>query len=174
MSWPTIWLDLVHCRKSRRISRCSCVCVCVCNTLRGSCTLYVQPETLTPDHLTQPASNGKRQYQATRFAFRARWFDDHIVHAITSTSSSPDPSSPLPIRQVVLLGAGMDSRAWRLPHLKNTTWFELDRPGVLQAKLSMLQRVGAQGGSVYNEQGLVMEGSDGNAQSWRYVWLEVI
>lgn len=107
----------------------------------------------SPTH-PQPATNGLRQYQATRFAFRARWFDDHIVHTITA---SRDPSS-IPIRQVVLLGAGMDSRAWRLPHLQDVRWFELDRPGVLQAKLRMLQRVGAQGGDVYGEQGLVLEG----------------
>lgn len=34
----------------------------------------------------------------------------------------------LPLDQLVILGAGFDSRAWRLPHLESTVVFEVDHP----------------------------------------------
>ena len=34
----------------------------------------------------------------------------------------------LPVTQLVILGAGLDSRAWRLTGLENTTVFEIDHP----------------------------------------------
>ncbi len=33
-----------------------------------------------------------------------------------------------PVEQVVILGAGLDSRAWRLDSLKDTVVFEVDFP----------------------------------------------
>jgi hypothetical protein len=66
----------------------------------------------------------------------------------------PQPPSPpasqearsalLCAAQVVLLGAGMDSRPWRLALPAGTAWFEVDRQDVLRAKASTLQRHGAQ------------------------------
>jgi hypothetical protein len=68
----------------------------------------------------------------TRTVIRTRWFDDALLAAL-SPAAHPRPvaaqllaaaeggvelklrPSGEPIRQVVLLGAGMDSRAWRLP-----------------------------------------------------------
>jgi methyltransferase (TIGR00027 family) len=41
-------------------------------------------------------------------------------------------------RQVVILGAGFDSRAWRLPALAGTRVFELDRPATSQEKYRRL------------------------------------
>jgi methyltransferase (TIGR00027 family) len=48
------------------------------------------------------------------------------------------------IRQVVLLAAGLDTRAYRLSWPDHTRLFELDQPQVLQAKAETLQALGAQ------------------------------
>lgn len=61
---------------------------------------------------------------------RTRFFDDFLM----SNSCSR-------IRQVVILGAGMDTRAFRLPWLPNTHIYELDRPEVLQHKTSILGNI---------------------------------
>ena len=45
---------------------------------------------------------------------------------------------------MVLLGAGMDSRPWRLDLPPGVAWFEVDRQDVLEAKTSTLQRHGVQ------------------------------
>jgi methyltransferase (TIGR00027 family) len=48
------------------------------------------------------------------------------------------------IRQAVILAAGLDSRAWRLPWPDGTTVYELDQPKVLEFKSSTLRQHGAQ------------------------------
>lgn len=58
---------------------------------------------------------------------RTRFFDDFLMSNRCSQ-----------IRQVVILGSGMDTRAFRLPWLPNTHIYELDRPEVLQYKTSIL------------------------------------
>jgi methyltransferase (TIGR00027 family) len=45
--------------------------------------------------------------------------------------------------QVVILGAGLDTRAWRLPALAGGTVFELDLPGTQQYKVQRLRGVPA-------------------------------
>jgi methyltransferase (TIGR00027 family) len=47
-------------------------------------------------------------------------------------------------RQVVVLGAGMDSRPWRLKLPAGLAWFEVDQAPVLAAKQRALQQAGAQ------------------------------
>ena len=47
------------------------------------------------------------------------------------------------VRQVVILAAGLDSRAYRLPWPDQTTIFELDRPQVLDFKREVLAEQGA-------------------------------
>ena len=42
--------------------------------------------------------------------------------------------SALPCEQMVILGAGLDGRAWRLQGLENTTLFELDHPATQSIK----------------------------------------
>jgi len=42
--------------------------------------------------------------------------------------------SALPVPQLVILGAGFDSRAWRLEGLENTTVFEVDHPATQALK----------------------------------------
>jgi methyltransferase (TIGR00027 family) len=58
---------------------------------------------------------------------RTRFFDDVLAAACR------------PAGQVVLLGAGLDTRAWRLRLPARTTVFELDYPEVLGAKVAVLR-----------------------------------
>jgi len=58
---------------------------------------------------------------------RVRWFDDLIGSAVVTQA-----------RQVVLLGAGLDTRAFRLDLPAGLNWYEVDRPEVLTAKDSVL------------------------------------
>ncbi|MGW4808050.1 SAM-dependent methyltransferase [Kitasatospora sp. NPDC004272] len=69
---------------------------------------------------------------ASYFALRTRVLDDHLL-AVTAAGT----------RQVVLLGAGLDTRAHRLPWPTGTTVWELDRPGVLRFKQQVLDGLGA-------------------------------
>ena len=46
------------------------------------------------------------------------------------------------VEQLVILGAGFDSRAYRLPALRNVQVFEVDHPDTLASKRSVLQRIG--------------------------------
>lgn len=57
------------------------------------------------------------------FGLRTRVFDDHLLAAARAG-----------IRQVVLLGAGLDTRAYRLPWPDGCTVFEVDREEVLAFK----------------------------------------
>jgi methyltransferase (TIGR00027 family) len=68
-------------------------------------------------------------YMASRTAFFDQFFLD-ATHA--------------GIRQVVILAAGLDSRAWRLAWPDGITVYELDQPRVLEFKASTLAERGAQ------------------------------
>ncbi len=68
-------------------------------------------------------------YMASRTAF----FDQFFLDATHSG-----------IRQVVILAAGLDSRAWRLAWPDGVTVYELDQPRVLDFKASTLAERGAQ------------------------------
>lgn len=64
---------------------------------------------------------------------RARFFDDWLRAAAVV-------ADPL---QVVLLGAGLETRAWRLPWPSGATVFEVDRVDVLDEKAALLDAAGA-------------------------------
>lgn len=64
---------------------------------------------------------------------RTRFFDDVLLYACRGAG----------VRQVVLVAAGMDARAFRLDWPSGTRLYELDRPEVLHAKGEVLARVGA-------------------------------
>jgi methyltransferase (TIGR00027 family) len=70
-----------------------------------------------------------RDYQAVR----THYFDDFFEAAVRTG-----------IRQVVILAAGLDSRAYRLLWPSGTTVFEIDQPKVLAYKTSTLEAHGAQ------------------------------
>jgi methyltransferase (TIGR00027 family) len=64
---------------------------------------------------------------------RTRFFDDFLLYACRGAG----------VRQVVLLAAGMDARAFRLNWPSGTRLYELDRPEVLAAKDEVLAQAGA-------------------------------
>ena len=70
-----------------------------------------------------------RNYQAVRTHF----FDHFFARAVEAG-----------IRQVVILAAGLDSRAFRLPWPAGTTVFEIDQPKVLEYKTATLASHGVQ------------------------------
>jgi methyltransferase (TIGR00027 family) len=80
-----------------------------------------------PDLL--PRMQGMRDYMAARTSF----FDQFFLDATRAG-----------VHQVVILAAGLDSRAWRLPWPDGTTVYELDQPRVLEFKSSTLREHGAQ------------------------------
>jgi methyltransferase (TIGR00027 family) len=63
---------------------------------------------------------------------RTRFFDDLLAAAAREGT-----------RQIVILAAGMDARAFRLPWPAGTRIFEVERPDVLAYKEDVLARVGA-------------------------------
>jgi methyltransferase (TIGR00027 family) len=80
----------------------------------------------------KPRMQGMVDYMAARTSF----FDQFFLDAARSG-----------VRQVVILAAGLDSRAWRLPWPDGpdgTAVYELDQPRVLEFKSSTLRESGAQ------------------------------
>ena len=79
--------------------------------------------------------DGRRLHETARDyqAVRTHYFDDYFHAAMRAG-----------IRQVVILAAGLDSRAYRIEWPKGTTVFEIDQPKVLEYKTSTLDAHGAQ------------------------------
>src|ERR1700730_5146151 len=65
-------------------------------------------------------------------AVRTAFFDEYFLNAAASG-----------VRQVVILAAGLDARAWRLPWPDGTTVYELDQAKVLEFKSTTLRNRGA-------------------------------
>jgi methyltransferase (TIGR00027 family) len=65
-------------------------------------------------------------------AVRTAYFDEYFLNGVASG-----------VRQVVILAAGLDARAWRLPWPDGTTVYELDQAKVLQFKSTTLRNRGA-------------------------------
>lgn len=78
-----------------------------------------------PDHPLKTPDWG--QHFVTFQGARTRYFDDYFRRAADAG-----------VRQVVILAAGLDSRAYRLSWPHGTTIFELDRPQVLDFKREVL------------------------------------
>ncbi|MCQ4084976.1 SAM-dependent methyltransferase [Streptomyces sp. RB6PN25] len=66
------------------------------------------------------------------FAVRTRYFDDRLLAAVRGKG----------IRQVVVLAAGLDSRALRLDWPAGTRWYELDLPDMIAFKEELLDGSG--------------------------------
>ncbi len=73
-------------------------------------------------------------------AARTKYFDGYFVAAAEAG-----------IRQIVLLAAGLDSRAYRLPWPDGAVVYELDQPRVLQFKRDTLSELGAEPTAVRRE-----------------------
>lgn len=65
-------------------------------------------------------------------AVRTHFFDNYFADAVAAG-----------IRQVVILAAGLDSRAYRLKWPAGTTVYEIDQPQVVQYKTATLEAAGA-------------------------------
>lgn len=63
---------------------------------------------------------------------RVRWFDDAVTAAVGDG-----------VDQVVLLGAGLDTRAYRLPLPADLDWYEVDRAEIFATKGPVLAAAGA-------------------------------
>lgn len=70
---------------------------------------------------------------ARGMAVRTRFYDHFFVDATDSG-----------IRQVVILAAGLDARAYRLPWPAGTVVYEVDMPEVIDFKTSTLRKLGAE------------------------------
>jgi methyltransferase (TIGR00027 family) len=83
-----------------------------------------------PDHQLKSPDFGEHfvNFQGAR----TRFFDNYFLQAAEAG-----------VRQVVILAAGLDSRAYRLAWPDGTTIFELDRPQVLDFKREVLAGQGA-------------------------------
>ena len=77
---------------------------------------------------SEPAIVQRMQTMAAYIATRTRYFDDFFT---TARANGLD--------QVVILAAGLDTRAWRLPWISGTTVYELDQPKVLEFKAEVLE-----------------------------------
>jgi methyltransferase (TIGR00027 family) len=71
-------------------------------------------------------------------ACRTKWFDDFFIAAGAAG-----------ITQSVILAAGLDARAWRLPWLTDSVVYEIDQPQVLAFKADTLARHGARAAAGY-------------------------
>jgi methyltransferase (TIGR00027 family) len=90
-------------------------------------TTELPPEVLAAEPNMPLIIRGTCDYMASRTVF----FDQFFLRANNAG-----------VRQAVILPAGLDARAWRLPWLGGTTVYELDQPGVLEFKVSTLQQRG--------------------------------
>ena len=78
----------------------------------------------TPDH---PLKTEFGQYFVDFQAVRTRYFDAYF-----------ETAAAVGVRQIVILAAGLDSRAYRLPWPDGTVIYELDQPQVLEFKREAL------------------------------------
>lgn len=71
-------------------------------------------------------------------AVRTKWFDEYFIAAGANG-----------IEQAVILAAGLDARAWRLPWIHGSVVYEIDQPQVLAFKADTLEARGARPATRY-------------------------
>jgi methyltransferase (TIGR00027 family) len=71
-------------------------------------------------------------------AARTKWFDEFFIAAGANG-----------IDQAVILAAGLDARAWRLPWIQGSVVYEIDQPQVLAFKADVLAKHGAEASATY-------------------------
>jgi methyltransferase (TIGR00027 family) len=79
-------------------------------------------------------------------AIRTRYFDDFLLAAVGGRPAGAAAESPVDapaVRQVVILAAGLDARAFRLDWPPGLCCYEIDRADVLHAKDEVLLAAGA-------------------------------
>lgn len=98
----------------------------------GMWSLYADPKLLAQAFEIDPQVQARAQMLVDFMATRTAFFDEYFLAAADSG-----------VRQVVILAAGLDARAWRLPWPDGTVVYELDQPKVLEFKTATLERHGA-------------------------------
>mmetsp|Transcript_94246 Transcript_94246/g.270251 ORF Transcript_94246/g.270251 Transcript_94246/m.270251 type:complete len:280 (+) Transcript_94246:90-929(+) len=84
-----------------------------------------------PDLGWMESSPHPQAFWVDMMALRTRWLDDALVDVLGTTGAV--------LTQVVVLGAGLDARPWRLEALRGVAVFEVDFPEVLEAKVMLLE-----------------------------------
>eukprot|EP00850_Spirogloea_muscicola_P017945 SM000159S01776 [mRNA] locus=s159:138326:142199:- [translate_table: standard] len=109
-----------------------------------------------PIALARQRARAAAGYNPARFALRTKWIDDALLQALQAFEGLcrqvDDVQAPGRC-QVVIMGCGMDARAWRLPsilagdnpHPPANALFEVDRPNVVKAKDKILLQLRASG-----------------------------
>jgi O-methyltransferase involved in polyketide biosynthesis len=82
----------------------------------------------------------QRRFCFSNVAARVWWFDQQLMAALAAPAQAQGRSPP---RQVVVLGAGFDSRPWRMALPAGVTWFEVDQTEVVEAKREQFTQLGA-------------------------------
>ena len=99
----------------------------------GMWSLMADPKLSAKVAEVAPELQAHRQVMVDFMAVRTAWYDEFFLSAVSAG-----------VRQVVILAAGLDARAWRLPWPDGTTVYELDQAKVLDFKSNTLRRRGAQ------------------------------
>jgi methyltransferase (TIGR00027 family) len=80
---------------------------------------------------------------AEGMAVRTRFFDQLFLDA-TGAAPAATSGTASGVRQAVILAAGLDARAYRLPWPKGTVVYEIDQPEVTEFKTTTLAGLGAE------------------------------
>jgi methyltransferase (TIGR00027 family) len=99
---------------------------------KGMWSVMADPTLLAELTGVDPDLRTRMQVMVDFMAVRTAFFDEFFLGAANSG-----------VRQVVILAAGLDARAWRLAWPDGTTVYELDQPKVLEFKSTTLQQHGA-------------------------------
>jgi methyltransferase (TIGR00027 family) len=98
----------------------------------GMWSIYADPALLAKAVDLEPDIRARMRLMIDFMATRTAFFDEFFLGAADSG-----------VRQVVILAAGLDARAWRLPWPDGTVVYELDQPKVLEFKTNTLREHGA-------------------------------
>ena len=89
----------------------------------GMWSIYANPTLLAKAIEIEPDVQARVRLMIDFMATRTAFFDEFFLGAADTG-----------VRQVVILAAGLDARAWRLPWPDGTVVYELDQPKVLDFK----------------------------------------
>ncbi|WP_099184428.1 class I SAM-dependent methyltransferase [Mycobacterium kansasii] len=98
----------------------------------GIWSAFADPRLLAQVADSEPGVRSRVRAMGDFMATRTAFFDEFFLGAADAG-----------VRQVVILAAGLDARAWRLPWPGGTVVYELDQPKVLDFKTATLRRHGA-------------------------------
>jgi len=85
---------------------------------------------------------------AQGMAVRTRFFDQMFTDAVGPAGPATS-NTGAGVRQAVILAAGLDARAYRLPWPDGTVVYEVDQPDVIEFKTSTLAGLGAEPAAIH-------------------------